>query len=290
MKKGVKISCIAAGILLAVGILLCGITFAASGFDFSAMGTSPDYEKKIYETDGSGITAFTLQVPNRGIRVRPSEDEKIRIIYYEEEKEHYAIQENNGTLDIRYSNARRWYEYFFFVNFQDTSVTIELPAQYKGALKLKGSNAAVRINGITFSDEVRINTSNGKIELSDIQAAAGLYGETSNASIRLNGIQAADIEMQSSNGDITAERITAERGAIFHTSNDEIVLRNVAAPEQVRCITSNDEIEFFGVVSDHIYLKTSNDDITGEVNGSFDDYRIISATSNGDIQVHFDDQ
>lgn len=246
MKKRTIIALIIAGVFLVSGIICCGAAAGMVDFDFARLGTNASYEQRQYEVSAADVEAIFVDDRNNGIMILPSQDDKIRITYYENEKEGYRIEEKDGSLSIEYRDTRKWYEYIG-ISWSDMSrdMTIELPAGYSGTLKAETANGAISVSDVS-AGELTVASSNGRITLENTVAD--------------------EIHVKTSNGKIVTEEVGAKGKISLQTSNGAIVLGITEVGAGLTC-------------------KTSNGAIKGSVPGDLSDYSVTAQTSNGESNL-----
>jgi len=108
------------------------------------------------------------------------------------------------------------------------------------------------------------------------------------------------LDIDTSNGDITAEKPLHGHGAVFATSNGDIslggglfdnfsaynsngdlTLKAITAPAKFTAVTSNGDVELENIDSADIHVKNSNGDVSGTIMGIEADCDISFRTSNG---------
>lgn len=273
MKKGKITAIIIAGILLLSGLICCAVAVNMVQFDFTRLGTQKAYQKQQYEVSAAGIKEISVDDSNNEIVILPSSDDKIRITYYETEKETYLIQEKNGALSVAYSDTRKWYEHIEINwSFQSRKIEVELPESYGGALKTVTSNGSIRIENVSVAGALTAETSNGRVTLENVTTGSDLYIKTSNGGIVTSGVSAK--------GDI-----------LLKTSNGGISLDITEVGSKLECDTSNAAVKGTvpGDMTDYtIIADTSNakSNLPERYEGK-GEKRLIIDTSNGAIQVDF---
>lgn len=267
------------GITCLVGAIVFVSAFASIGWDITKISTQPEYEERHFSTDNTNQTV-TLKDKDKPVSVGLSNDNQIHIIYYENEKEQYQI-ENNANLTMENQCSYQWYETIFSINFQAPSTTILLPPDFNGELHIETSNAQITIENVAVSkltastsngymnvnrltnvQTISLSTSNNAIDASDITAFGKLTAVTTNGGITLTNIAVQDIEAVTSNNRIVTDNTQSTQNMMLQTSNGTIEFQNLTA----------------GISTT---LHTSNSSVIGSINGKASDFTIQSQTSNG---------
>lgn len=247
-----------------------------------------DADYTLVEVDGIfDIDTFSANCQNNRFVVSPSPDDSFKLTYYKAEYYplNHEVEDRTLTLEGKYTKSVAGY-----VSSKISTVTLFVPESFLGNIDIVTSNGGISLNNLSLNivdlstsnggvkltncalEKVNINTSNGKIELNDISAegkikltssngalalknitAAVIDGKTSNGKISLSGVDCADIEMDTSNGRITADILgEAKDYTIFaKTSNGDIYLQGEkikkgtiqGGEKSLSLITSNGKIE-----------------------------------------------
>ncbi|MHB1483515.1 MAG: DUF4097 family beta strand repeat-containing protein [Saccharofermentanales bacterium] len=264
-------------ILIAVGCLLIGLGifiagFAMSGFDIRNISSETKYQMKNFSSE-ENVKGITVDESNLSIDIKKSDDNKVHITYYENDKEFYEIkQSEDGILSIVKKNSYKWFDYIFNLNFQSRSLSLSIPVDYTGDLSVENSNSRISISDINAND-ISLTTSNGKITASNVVASGKIDFKTSNAMVEVDGV-------------------ISKKDIKFETSNAQIKFKNIDFDNTLDCHTSNASIkgEIKGKMSDYsIRSKTSNGKNNLPENASGGAKTINIETSNSSIEVNFND-
>lgn len=129
---------------------------------------------------------------------------------------------------------------------------------------------------------IEIDTSNGNLTMEGMDNLNTFVYDTSNGKLTLDTISANSLDLNTSNGVVTLTDVHSESNIIIDTSNGRILLTNVEA-ETIKADTSNGAILAEGIEANRIELDTSNGKIKLNVLGDKDDYRVDMSSSNGDL-------
>lgn len=276
--KSNKIYIIAA-ILILTGLCMIGATAASVGFNPDRLSTV-NYTEKTYIAENE-ITELTVRDSNTGIEIKTYNGDRVKLVYAENEREKYDITQSDDGLTVEKNVSVSIYDFFNFdFDFMSHALRIYIPEGTEVKLNAVTSNASIQSESIEFSD-IELKTSNGKIELTDVNCGGSAVLTTSNSTIKLENITVKDrLDCSTGNGGITLSDIKA--GSVeADSSNAPITLGTVSA-ESLNAETSNGRIEINGLnITREIRLKTSNSGISGKLKGGIGDYSITSSTSNG---------
>lgn len=177
-----------------------------------------------------------------------------------------SVTEENGRLTIwhRYNRSPGfWLRGLFsdlFRSEPQKNLIVHIPENFCGNLELESRNTPMELEGFPLLQSLRLETSNAKLVLRDVQASA-IRLKTSNSPVQLQRVSAGNLEARTSNAGITANQ--------------------AAAGQELRLSTSNSSISVEHLSGKNITLHTSNGSVRGSIAGSIVDYNVKSGTSNG---------
>lgn len=148
------------------------------------------------------------------------------------------------------------------------------------------SNSSIEFDGGNI-DLLDLTTKNGKIAVRDLNAK-DLKTYTTNSSIELRDLQSEKIVSRTGNGKILCNNIKS-MDVICKTSNSIIDIKTIDSPA-ISLATSNGKILLKGVTTENardINLVTSNGSIVSEIEGTTKDTIFDLETSMGSIELDF---
>lgn len=269
---------IVAGIvLLALGLVLGGVSFARMGFRFDGLRTE-SFETRTLE----------LQEDFRSIRILgdtehiviqhtmyPTLEKTPRLEYRENEKQRHDIAIEDGTLMIRSVDERKWYERVSVLG-EPRVLTLYLPEDDFGDLTIETSTGSIRITGFRFehiriecstgdvkcqasAETISVTTSTGDITLSNLTAEE-IAAEVSTGRVQLSGVNCGSLETTGSTGKVFLINVTAESSIAVRRSTGDVRLENCDAPD-IRIQTDTGDVT--GTLRSGKTFKTKTD--TGRV-------------------------
>jgi DUF4097 and DUF4098 domain-containing protein YvlB len=274
-------------ILLGIGFVLIIIGFIGTKGDFSNLrDVFTDDEEYTFatKTETQPVTDVIIDTENRHFKFYRSTTEELKFEYYESERYVYTYTYVDGkaTLVCNYKSKWNFFIWFRYTSSTFSLINVYLPKSFTGNINCKTSNGGIELadgtlNNVTLTSSngafnlknlevnaIDLHTSNGRFELADITAATKMTGSTSNGKLILSNLTAPAVHFSSSNGDVNATNVNAGN-IYFHTSNGDI--------------------DGNTLTGEHMEAETSNGRIELDINGSYDDYRISSHTSNGKTHV-----
>jgi hypothetical protein len=259
---------------IALGIFLIGLGLIVAGLIAGGAGVIPSYSGDDYTLvdesySTAGIVNLNLDFRNKRIEVLPAEDDEIRIVYYVTEDHPVIVTEEDTSLTfIEESDwLFGWFDFTWFIPDDYFACTLYVPATAVLALDMSTSNGTIDIDGFTGLVTIDATTSNGQVTLGNI-------------------VTSGAISVVSSNGAIVTHDIVAGGDIMFRTSNGRITIDTLATTDDVVLKTSNGPVDVEGLVASGLEVDTSNGRIDVTMTGSYDDYKILMETSNGDMYIN----
>ncbi len=266
-------------------------------WDFAKLSASK-MQTKDYEIDdifsNISITADTAEID-----FVLTEDEKCKVVCYENVKETHEVKVENGTLFISLKNEKAWYDYIGF-NFSSPKISVYLPEFKYDSLKINSDTSDVKIAKGFKIDSIDIEVSTGNVECYAWAEEAAKI-KTSTGNISIENIAVGSLDLTVSTGKITATdidcngdfNITVSTGNAvltdircqnLTTSGDtgKVVLKNLIATRKISIVRTTGDVRLEGSDAGEILIETS----TGKVSGSLLSSKVfIVKTSTGDIDV-----
>lgn len=322
MSKAKRNALVIAGVCIVLGVVLCCAAYISAGGDvrnFNA-GTEADLVERTYTT-AAPLTSLTLSDSNHRVIVKPSPDNQVHVSYFENDYQWYEIDEQDGALRFVHHRKQAWSLFMFNVQLTTPQVEILLPADMAPALRLETGNSTIALEGVatggiyaktsngrvTLIDidstgDIELHTSNERMTLDRVRLSGSLTAHSSNGRVSLKSVQAAAAALETGNGAIIVDESTVSGALQARTSNNSIDidavraasltlrssngaidLSSVDAAGALEAVTNNGAIRLDYVsAGERLKLQTSNNAITGVIQGAAADFTIYSKTSNAD--------
>lgn len=297
MNETTKILIIIAISLILLGGIIFVCTMSICGWDFTRLSMSK-YDTKTYEISEE-IKNLSIVTSTTDVEILPSDDSKITVICYEQEKTSHQITVSDGTIAIEQHDTRKFYEYIGF-NFGQPKISIYLPKGEYEALTVAVSTGDINIaNGAKFksisvsgstgdvsnyasvSESIKISISTGDIFMENVNADS-LDLTVSTGKINASKVMCnSDVKIKVSTGktyltDIKCDNFTTEG------NTGDIFLNNVIAENKLTIERSTGNVHFDGCDAGEIFVQTD----TGKVKGSLLSEKVfIPRSDTGDIEV-----
>lgn len=254
-------------ILIGFAILL--VTFILFVFNFRTLKNAIErknemsIENTTLTSDIENIDTLVIKTSNEKLNFILSDEPQVKVNFQKNENLDYTLEKSGNTITLAKKAQFKIFNFDFAFLFTDLSTTITIPKDTFKTIKIKNSNSSISLKELEL-ETLEITTSNGKINLDNIQCSDDIYLQTSNATITVNQITTNSMRCYTSNGHITLED-SKMQDAILKTSNSSIALNSIH--------TST------------LNANTSNGRINATIQGSKEDYSISATTSNGKITL-----
>lgn len=293
MKKGI----IAAVTLVIVGAIVCFAAAAAMHFDFGKLD-SGKFETNTYAVKES-FRGISVTASEERVFFKPAEDEKCKVICFEEENRKHEVSVIDGTLTIKPIDNRKAMDPFGFFT-QSPAFTVYLPESVYSDLHIETDTGDVEIPADFSFESITI-----KGDTSDVicQASAknGIEIALTTGDISMEAVTAGSVDLKTTTGGIRAESVKCEgdvrirvdtgnvklqdmtcRNLTSEGTTGDITLNNVIAADTFSIIRDTGDVEFRASDAATIFVQTD----TGSVTGSLLTEKVfITETDTGKVEV-----
>lgn len=277
MRTGTKVWLITAASLVLLGCILFVGVMTTLGWDFSKLSTHK-YETSEHEISEE-FSSISIYTETAHVTFVPSEDQKCRVVCYEDEKARHSVFVEDGSLVIRRSDDREWYDYIG-IGFELPKITVCVPRGEYGELSVRTTTGDVMISDdFSFSS---IDISGNTCDVTSYASALGdMKIKLTTGDIKLKNISAGDIELSVSTGDVYLSYVACE-SLTSSGSTGDIELENVIAENKLSVERSTGDVELEKCDAAEIYIKTD----TGDVEGSLLTEKVfVTETDTGSVRV-----
>lgn len=259
MKRSLKIALLAAGISILVGLFLIFTGLLMVSFDFSRLSTA-DFETNTYEI-AEDFQSIHIQTNEHNITLQPSADGSCRLICTDSDRVTHSMAVENGTLTVRRTDNRRWYQHIgiYLGEDDELSVTLFLPKDRYDALYAKSVSGDITLpDGFSFA-ELELTSTSGEIMVQS-SSASKLSVSTVSGDIELSGTTAQTLTVCSTSGETDLSRLTAESLRVQTTSGDqELQELQIAGPAELE--TTSGEVALKDTLANSVQIQTVSGDI-----------------------------
>ena len=297
MKKRTKIWLVVGAVLMLLGaaLLVCEIVLLKG--DLSKLSTVK-LETNTYDIseDFDSISVYT---DTADIIFVLSDDGKCKVECYEEENAKHLVSVSDGTLSVKITNEKSWYDYIG-INVSSPKITVSLPRSEYNMLLIDGATCAVKIpDGFCFVN-VDISLSTGAIDFA-ADSSSLLKLKTSTGGITVKNASAVNVDIVATTGKVSVSSVSCTGDASIGVSTGRVYLTDVSCSSLTSSGGTGDAVLKNVIATEKLFIKRSTGDVkldrcdaaeirletsTGDVNGSLLSEKIFTAeTSTGSVNV-----
>lgn len=297
----------------AASIILGGAIFTAAGcsvgWDFTKIGTA-NYQTSTHVLDET-FQNISIDTTTVDVSFLPSDDNTAKVICKEEVKLPHVVTVENGTLSIKETNEKSWYDNISFFGVGDTSVTVYLPQSTYANLSIDISTGDIAIpQGFTF-DSIDIQGSTCDVECY-ASTTNTLTVKVSTGDIKIENASVGSLSLTASTGDMKITGVTVANDFTHSVSTGDTKISNVAcknftstgntgkltmvsliATEKMSIERSTGDVTFEGCDAGEILVETSTGDVTGTLlttknfhaSSSSDEVKVPDSTTGGTCKI-----
>lgn len=278
-----KVLLIIATALVAAGIVLAGTAFALAGFDFRNLSNdNRDWVRQTWELPAEKTAALSaIEVSDgQGIRVEGYDGDTVRIEYWEHQNRGVAILQDGSMLSVNGDVEGNAPIGILVANLEDHTTLVQVPRDFAGSIGAYGTDGDASIANFEHLDEANAVSQNGAATANAVEARS-VRVESDNGLVQANSVTADErLAAVAGNGDVTLDsvladevRASSENGSVSVASTTATALLNVQA--------KNGSANLFRIDAPLIEASSDNGDVELSLPGKEDDYRIDANAANG---------
>ena len=277
MSKSAKKWLLAAAFLVVTGVIIIAVV-SAYHWEFTDLGAEKrETSTYVIREDFQSIKVDT---DTADILFAVSDDDTCRAVCCAEKKIKHSVDVREGTLTIRVTDDRAWYEQIG-LNFRSPKVTVYLPKTEYASIVMEAGTGDIEIPNAIKVDRADISLSTGDIRIGHMSAGT-LELSSSTGEITVSDVSCrGDIRIDVTTGEVDLENVTCQNLSSGGSTGD-VSLEDVIAAEKIYVERSTGNVEFEDADAAGLFVKTS----TGDVVGSLRTEKVfVTETSTGDISV-----
>lgn len=278
MSKSAKIWLIVATVLTVAGLVIFAGVMANYKMDFSKFVTEKQITKTQEITDN--FDKISIDVDTTDVEFVLSQDGKCKIVCAEAEKlEHEAVVQN-GTLTIKMTDNRRWYDHIG-IFMGDYKITVYLPQQNYASVLIDTDTGDITLPKDFSFENIKIEG-----DTADVACGASVSGalgiELSTGDVKLDGITAGEINLATSTGDIYINRVTTTGNINVETDTGDMTFKDTISLAALNVESDTGDVKIENSDAGELFIETD----TGDVRGSLlSDKVFIVSSDTGRILV-----
>ena len=217
------------GFILATIFVLAGISIfvgalAAGDWKIDSLSTVK-YETNTHEVSDS-FDNITINTDTADIILAPSDNEKCKVVCYEDEKAKHLVSVENGSLCIRIEDKREWMDYIGISVTDMPRITVYLPKAEYVSLFIEQSTGDVELPEEYTFQTIDISGSTGAVRCyADVSEK--IWINRSTGSIDLEKMHAGEIQLSVSTGDVNISEVTCGGNVEIKVSTGDVKMTDV---------------------------------------------------------------
>ncbi len=288
---------IAAAILVVLGLISCGVAYAALGFNFNKLETA-EYVTNTYEVSDP-FNNINIKADTEKINLVYAKDGICKVVCVENVNDLHDVRVEDNNLKISRKTVNGTTNFSF--GFNDQSITVYLPEYQYGNINIISDTGKVDIPvGFGFDNiEVKTDTGyimcnasanqiasfttdTGAIKLTEMNADS-MSIKSDTGYISLSDITSGDLNLKSDTGKVDLKNTIA--GTLNVNTNTGSIKFDMSDADSIRA--SSDTGSITGTLLSDKIFKTQSDTgkITVPASGDGGDCELITNTGKIDIEV-----
>ena len=246
-------------IILGSTLLIVGGTIFAIGMTKSL--NPANQVTKHVDLNDKEFSNFDIDLDIADLEFKKSDDGSKKVVLNQSDKYYHTVETKDNTLKIQSVDTRKWYEKWFDFTLSFMKVTIYLPENSYGDLKIDSSTGDVDIPANYTFNSSNIKLSTGKINFkSNVTNKA--YFKASTGDVNINDSHVNELEIETSTGNNTLNNVKADENIAIKASTGDVKTNGVKA-KNLKVKTSTGKINIIDTIIDEkITLEASTGNIT----------------------------
>lgn len=258
-KKAIVISTI----VLVIVLLCIGIGFTLKNNKNFKAGEYT--EKTIIEENE--VTSLAIDYSSQDIEFYESDDDKLRIEYFEDARCEYNYSYNDGVAKfIQIGDSWSWFNFPFLPNYVKPITKVYVPKSLNENIDIKVSSSDIDITEVSLNlKTMEIKTSSGDVMIEDV-------------------IASEDITINVTSGDVMLTNSECNTADIKVTSGD-IMIKDSKFSELLKLKTTSGAVDSARIEANKIIREGSSGDTELRLVGAAEDYKVDAKATSGDIRI-----
>ena len=203
--------------LVVIGSIMFVIVMTINKWDFSKLSTVK-YVTNTYEVTEEFNSIF-IDTSTADIYFVPSDEGSCKVVCHEDEKLKHSVTVIDGTLTIKETNTKKWYEYIG-ITMESTKTTVYLPEGEYEKLVIDTSTSDIEMSGDYYFDSIDISVSTGSVDLTDVNCKTlATKGSTGDICLK-NVIADESITIKRNTGDVEFVKCDANEITVKVSTSD----------------------------------------------------------------------
>lgn len=267
------------------GIIVCFAALVVAGFDVTKLSSSGPFEKHVYDGELSDHATLRIDTSYEDVQVKVSNDDQLHITYYENNRMSYTFDAEENQLIMKKENNGHFYDHLMVLNLSEGNkdqISIEVPNTFSGSVEIDTSNGNVQLYNLNELNYVSVNTTYGSVILDDVKINSSLEATSTNGDVKLEHLDVQeDIHVKTTYGRIDVKDVKGNQSMVMESSNENVTLDQVNIKDSLTVDTSYSDIEITRSNAGSTIFDTSNGSI--KFHDAFTTSTLEATTSYGAI-------
>lgn len=282
-----------------LGTVIMLVSLVSCGFNFKDLDTAKK-ETNEYEISDAFDNIY-VNSDTADVTFIPTESNSVKVVCKNEKKnmKHY-VSVNNGTLEIKINDERKWYDHISVFSFSEAEILVYLPEHEYDELKIESDTSDVEIPSdfkfksidvslstgdtecrASATEFIKISASTGEIEVENVTTGA-LEITASTGDVDIDGANANSISVKTSTGDIDVSNLTVNGAFSTNVSTGEVEICDVSC-KSFASTGSTGKLSITRLVAaEAVDIKRDTGDVTLD---NCDAGEIVITTDTGDVKA-----
>ena len=271
----------------------------------AGLGSPEEAARKLLAEYGAPAPGIQEEEPEDGTWTYTARERPREVVVEAQNAKVLVVPSADGTAHLRYDGlgpdvdtvsctevegllhlSQQVHETVLFQLFRrcpQRRLTVELPADFKGIIRVVTQNERIQAEGFKFLQLLDCRTKNAKIELADL-GASELRAQTKNSGVEVKRVAADTLLAQTSNAALRLKQVTVQKRLEGETTNSGIHADDCAGPA-LALSTTNGTIHASDLLADDIRLQTKNAAVHARIRGEAREFSVEAYTCNANSNL-----
>lgn len=273
-KKSLKI----ATLIILIGLSLSVIGTIGVKGDIEAISNIYNqdhlYEEKEFMSQTSKDKNLIIEVKNRILIFSESNDEELKIKYFDSKDDLLIISEGTSTTSITNPIEVKFFNFPMWQSLEVSKMYVSLPKNFTGNINITSINGNIEFSNIEQLNDLTISSTNGSLDISEVNSIDYLSFNAVNGSSFIYKSTVEDMLLTSINGSHKLKDVINHK-LDMQTTNGSLYIELIGSPLDYKITTST------------VNGKTTFNDLKIEngIHQANGIYSLIVKTVNGSIKI-----
>ena len=261
MSKTKKIWLIIAVSMMLTGIIVFGGVMSILNWDFKKLETGK-YVTNEYEITESFNNLLITDIATN-VEIIPTNDDKCKVVCFENEKLIHTAQVIDGTLTIKMSTTKKWYDHLS-INFSTPKISVYIPRGTYNSLSINTNTGDVSVPSGFIFESVDISSNTGNVGIDGITSGS-LKISVNTGDVKASYITCSgNVSLKVGTGDTHLSEMHC-KDLTSNGSTGNVLLTDVVADGNLKIQLGTGDVTFKRSDANEIFVKTNTGDVVGDL-------------------------